>query len=354
MMRRMRSVLVAAWVGSTNLGDELVFASLAQKLRARSVDVIAMSSHPEVTVRDHHVRAVAAYDVRALNSADAVIFGGGGLLQNRTSAFNLPFHLARPVVARRCHTPVAAIGVGAGPIDGRVAHWLVRHGLVGVRPFTVRDDPSRRLLQQLGIDARTTADLVFGLNPPSRVEGDRVVVCLRPWSTDRQLLPVAARRPTTDEWFVAGAAHALDELAGRVGLPVQFVALQRDRDQALHEEVAGRMRSTVSCSTPTVHDVLAELASGAIVVSTRYHGVVGAALAGRPSVAIGYDPKVEALAHDLGPATRLVPWSADGIASLPEVACDVVTRADEAIEGRERLRARERGNDDALDDLLTR
>src|SRR5436190_859884 len=125
MMRSMRSVVVTAWIGSTNIGDELVFASLAGKLRARSVDIIAVSRHPSATERDHETHAIGHFDLRAawrsVSSADAMIFGGGGLLQNRTSTFNLPYHLALPVVARRRQRPLAAIGVGAGPIDGGVA-----------------------------------------------------------------------------------------------------------------------------------------------------------------------------------------------------------------------------------------
>src|SRR5438270_11888086 len=124
MMRTMRSVLVTAWVGSTNVGDELVFASLARKLRARSIDVVAVSLDLDATVRDHEVRAAGHLDLialaRMLSSVDAVIVGGGGLLQNSTSPFNLPYHLARPVVARLRTRPVAAIGIGAGPIDARV------------------------------------------------------------------------------------------------------------------------------------------------------------------------------------------------------------------------------------------
>ena len=48
----------------------------------------------------------------------------------------------------------------------------------------------------------------------------------------------------------------------------------------------------------------------------RYHGVVGATLAGRPSVGIGYDPKVGALTADVGPAARFVPWTPNGLTSM--------------------------------------
>ena len=356
-MRRMRSVLVAAWIGSTNLGDELVFASLARKLRARSVDIIAVSLRPSATERDHRVAAVSHRSARELwrsvNSADAVIFGGGGLLQNRTSAFNVPYHLARPVVARMRQRRLAGIGLGVGPLDGVVADRLVRVGLATARPITVRDERSFLRLRRLGIDSVATADLAFGLDPPVTVAGDRVVVCLRPWSAQRRLLPVGARTPATDEWFAEHAATALDDVANRLGLPVHFVALQRDRDHPLHERIAGHMHASVSFATPGVHDVLDEIACGAVVVSMRYHGVVGAALAGRPSIAIGYDPKVEALAHDLGAAVHLVPWSARGLAGVPDAASSVSTRAEAAVEARERMRARERGNDTAIDQLLT-
>src|SRR5260221_13266838 len=103
MMRRMRSVLVSAWIGSTNIGDELVFSSLVHKLRSREIEVIAASVDADATVRDHGVRAVGHLDAialaRTLSSVDSMIIGGGGLLQNSTSPFNVPYHLARPAVA---------------------------------------------------------------------------------------------------------------------------------------------------------------------------------------------------------------------------------------------------------------
>jgi polysaccharide pyruvyl transferase WcaK-like protein len=86
----------------------------------------------------------------------------------------------------------------------------------------------------------------------------------------------------------------------------------------------------------------------------RYHGIVAATLAGRPSVAIGYSPKVDAIAGELGDACWLVPWTREGIAVIHSAARAVAPHADRAIEGREQLRAREKINDDAIDELLTR
>ena len=356
-MRAVRSVLVSAWVGSTNIGDELVFSSLVRKLHARDISITAVSIDAETTERDHEVRAIGHVDLRAqigvLSRVDAVILGGGGLLQDTTSPWNLPYHLARPVVARRRGRRVAAIGIGAGPLDRGVGRWLVRRGLRDVRPITVRDDHSRDLLADVGIQARTTADLAFGLDPVAAGPADCLVACLRPWSGARHLLPAGIRRSNVPEWFVDEAAAALDRAATALGVPVHFVALQRDRDHRVHEQIAGRMHSTVTFATPNVRDVLREISRGAVVVSMRYHGIVGATLAGRPSVAIGYAPKVDALAVELGAASRLVPWSPRGLASVADAAQDVAPHSEDAQEGRELLRARERGNDDAIDELLS-
>jgi polysaccharide pyruvyl transferase CsaB len=290
-----------------------------------------------------------------MRAADAVIVGGGGLLQDETSPFNLPYHLLRPIVGRVLRRPVGAIGLGAGPVDTRLGRGLVRHGLRGVAPVTVRDDESRQVLQRLGIAARTTADLAFGLPVPVAGPADRLVVCLRPWSPARRLMPVGSRRvDPTPPWFVPAAARALDSAADALGLPVHFVALQADRDHPLHEAIARTMRTPATLASPGVHDVVDEVARGAVVVSMRYHGIVAATLAGRPSVAVGYSPKVDALAHDIGRAARALPWSGEGIAAIPDALRAIAANGADALEARERLRARERGNDDAIDDLLRR
>ncbi len=86
--------VVAAWVGSTNLGDELVFSVLRRLLADRGVEAAVPSLDPVGTAAAHQVEAFGHLDPRGLRrhlqSADARVFGGGGLLQNETSIWNLP------------------------------------------------------------------------------------------------------------------------------------------------------------------------------------------------------------------------------------------------------------------------
>jgi polysaccharide pyruvyl transferase CsaB len=341
-------VLVAGWIGSTNLGDELVFAGLRAKLAARGAEVVAVSEDPAGTARAHRVAAVAGRNpaavLAAAGRADALVLGGGGLLQDETSVLNLPYHLARVWAARARRTPFAAVGVGAGRLDTAVGRRLVTRSLRGarLRGVSVRDAGSAALLARLGVpDVVTAADLALGLPPPDEAPEDAVSVCLRP----------AVRSTALPDPLVVALAQALDQLAAD-GLAVRFVAFQADRDDAVHRQVAARMRAPAELCTPGLDEILREVARGRAVVAMRYHAGVAAVLAGRPAVLIDYSPKVGSLAVELGPGGCRLGLDPADLASVPVAVGAVLGHPGAVAEARDRLRERERGNDLVLDRLL--
>lgn len=357
-------VLVAGWIGSTNLGDELVLAGLLCHLRALGVTPVALSVDPAATGRDHGVEAVRSGGPAALlaaaGSCDVLVLGGGGLLQDETSPFNLPFHLARTWAAAVRRLPRAGVGLGAGRLDTTLGRALVRASLRAT-PVSVRDAPSADLLASLGLPRPVVAaDLALALPDVQTPAKDRVVVCLRPWAGGGALLPasVRARLAGTRDGAAApdpalqATAHELDRLHDATGLVPHLVALQPDRDGPLHDAVAARMTGPVSTARPDLAALPGEVGSGRVVVAMRYHGALCAVLAARPAVLVGYSPKVDALAAELGPAGRLLPWRADGLAGAVESVRAVLGR--DTGEARERLRARGRGNRDVLASLLER
>lgn len=348
-----RRCIVAAWIGSPNLGDELVFAALARQLRKRGIEPVALSVDPDQTAADQGVAAEhrrSALTGRAATGATAL--GGGGLLQDETSTLNLDLHLSPVVAARMRKEAIVGVGLGAGRLSTRSGRWRVRHALAGV-PLAVRDAASADLLEEIGLPRPTVAaDLSLSLPEPEVEPADRIVVALRPWSGRRHRIPARFRRHTVDEAFVAGTARSLDALSGATGLPVHFVAFDAPKDDPLHRAVAERMRATTTLTCPNVSDVVDEVAASRLVVSMRYHGGMAAVLGGRPSLLVGYSAKVESLAADIGPGSAGLRFDAGGLGNLTAAAATVLDRGDDVLAARERLRGREQGNGGVLDHLV--
>jgi polysaccharide pyruvyl transferase WcaK-like protein len=220
---------------------------------------------------------------------------------------------------------------------------------------TVRDDASARTLLRAGVrDARVTADIALSLPAPRVAPADAITACLRPWRAGRGRLPVAARagRDITPDAAVDRMARGLDAAAAALGVPVRLVTLQRGWDDLLHARVAARLRAPVTVLRPPPERVIAEIAASRVVVAMRYHAAVAAILAGRPAAVIGYAPKMAAIAAEMGPAARFVAWTPEAMDGLADAVLGVTDRDHGLPDVLAGLRARERGNDAALDDLL--
>lgn len=351
-------VVVAGWIGSTNLGDELVYTALRQQLAARGADAVAISTDPAATAAAHGTAAIPHADPRAwwraLGGAAGLVFGGGALLQDETSRWNVPYHLSRVATARARRARVVAVGLDGGRLYA-TSRLAVRAVLAGV-PIGARDAATVADLRALGLDARLTADLALSLPAPEVAPRDEVVVSLRPRNVSSGWRPASGswRQGLPDEQQLRSVAAALADLARGLGCTLRFVAFQADRDGVLHDQLADRVEGVeVVTVRPGVTDVLDEVARGRLVVAMRYHAAIAGLLAGRPVLASAYSRKVAALALDAPRTIRRldVPLSRIGVADAGELLAvgDDVRRDERNV-----LVARERGNGQLLDDLLFR
>lgn len=354
---RRDEVLVASWLGSTNLGDELLFTALARQLRARGLEPVGISTDLAATAATHGVAALPHLDARGwwdvARSYRRLVFGGGGLLQDESSRWNVPYHLARVAVGRAAGARTVAVGLGGGTL-----HAPSRAAVVAALrsvPIGARDGATVEQLRALGCrDVRLTADLAFSLPPLSVPPRDELVISLRPRNVG------GGWRPAGSNWRhglpsgpqVTALARTFGELGRALGLSLRFVALQTDRDGPLHDAIAGEVTGVdVASVRPTVATLLDEVARGRLVVGMRFHAAVAGLLAGRPVLAAPYSSKVAELAADAprtvrqlqGPLTRIT-----------------AREAEEALGGSDDQRAaelaalvaRERGNGALLDRLL--
>ena len=352
-------MFVNAWVGAGNLGDELLFERLCDRLRDNGVEqVTTVSIDPADTARRH--RGVTAVTPRqlfrslaAIRAADLMIVGPGGILQDDTSPWSLPYQLHRPMLARLVDTPIAGYGLGAGPLRRRSSGRLLRLGLGSAESLLVRDDPSAELLQERGLDPTATADLVVATETPAVEPADRIVVCLRPHTPGGAFLPVRWQTDAFDTDRIAAIAAALDSAAAANRLTTAFVAFEPHRDHPLHEAVAARMTTPAETITPDTDTLLTEVARSRLVVATRFHAGIAALVGRRPAVLVGYAPKVCSLAARLGGIYPLITDSIAGFAALPAASEQALAAEPSRIEAElGRLRAAEAINADHLRRVL--
>ena len=188
---------------------------------------------------------------------------------------------------------------------------MVRRSLSAALAVTVRDRPSLTTLRRLGLDPVLAADPVLTL-PVEPVAPDRLVVALRrsvPRPEDRQpgcflraavkaLIPAPIGcRPWPPPW--TGPPQPLDWYHGSSPCsgPVTIFSTSKWRHDVHPERADGtRPRRRHGRDRP-------RRGSGGDALPRQ----VAALAAGRPSVLIGYSPKVAALAAEAAPATSLLP-----------------------------------------------
>jgi polysaccharide pyruvyl transferase CsaB len=334
--RRTRVVLLG-WYGSDNTGDEALAQVITDELRRRGfADLVALSTNPERTSQRLGIESRPRLlfhpsTLAALRGASALILGGGGLLQDGTSVYNLPVYAAYALVARLLGLKLIGWGLGAELLHTLLGRLLVRFIVHSSAYFSVRDEVTLRLLERAGVDASrvtVTADPAVLLaerapigQPPG---GERPVVMLslrhlpviRPGLNLAYLLPVSVRLRFGLEWkqepgrvegLVEAAARAIAAAVEELGADVVLLPLWANRDEEVLELVARQAeRMGVSPERilraepqPGPAELAGYVAKAGLLVSMRLHALVFGMTRGVPAIALSYAHKVRGFMREM-------------------------------------------------------
>jgi polysaccharide pyruvyl transferase CsaB len=303
--RRPRIFLVG-YYGTANLGDEAIREAIEAAARALDVEVANFAVRGPGRGDPREVRSSPgswrAY-VAAIRRADRVVIGGGGVLKDE--GLRLPVDLlATALLARLLRRRVTLLAVGVGPFYSRIGRWLIAAVARLARVRTVRDEASAVALRGLGVGGvEVGADPVLAMTAPrpaggsDRPAGRRAIVGLRPWflkDPEPEARRAAFRRAVAD-----GLRPLID-----AGWELELAALywSRDRDEAAAlARLLGAGASVSIPEAPSDWEALVASTAGAdLVIAMRYHCVAAGVAAGRPVLALAYEPKVRSLATELG------------------------------------------------------
>ncbi len=359
-------ILLSGYYGFGNLGDEALLHVIVEQLRARRPGAIidVLSGDPARTAGAYGVEATPRWSVghvkEAIERADVVLSGGGGLLQSVTSLRSLLYYANIIRAAVRAGKPTMVFAQSVGPLDfwGRM---VVRNFCGGIAAATVRDERSRALMASLvpNVAVERTADPVF-LFEPAGEPLDLAAEGLA--DDDAPLVVVSVRKWQGGETTAQTMTTVVDRLAGRYGARVAFLPLGGPPDAEVSTTIIRRCASTpVLLPDYPLGQAAQVIGRASLVIGMRLHALIIAARLGVPFLAIPYDPKIAALLEDLRYPAR--PLFVPGEPAPPP--SEIAARIDDAWARRDALAAHLREvrpeierlaerNFDVLNELLTR
>lgn len=324
--------LLSGYYGFGNLGDDALLEVIVSQLKTRhpyaTIDVL--SAKPDETAHQLHVEATPRWESKAVRSAiqraDAVLSGGGGLLQNATSLRSLAYYanIIRGGIRARRATMIFAQSIGPLDFFGKA---VVRECCKGLSAATVRDTRSQSLLSSLlpSVSVERTADPVF-LYDAQEEAVDLSSEGLGPQSDP--LAVVSVRKATGMRERLDVVARAVDRLSEMHGVRVAFLPLGGAPDAEISTMIIRKCRSAPvllpECSLARAANVIR---NARVVIGMRLHALILAARYGVPFLAIPYDPKVSALCRDLDyPMPPLFALEPSGTKPEPEETDGLIDR----------------------------
>jgi polysaccharide pyruvyl transferase CsaB len=298
--------VISGYYGYHNLGDDGILWAIHRQLASLScpVELTVLSRHPKETAQKYGLRAVPRFSplglFRAISRCDVMIFGGGSLLQDRTSARSLRYYLGVIRIAQLLKKPVFLYANGIGPLDRPSSRKRVKKTLSRCQRITLRDQDSKEELQSMGLETSlVTGDPAFALTPVDQDQAWQELYALGV-PENVPLIGISVRQaqgldPT--EFAELG-----DRIYRELGRTVVFLVMQDPEDRVLSQKIQESMTApSYLVETPyRPETMLGIIGCLDALVSLRLHTLIFAAKERVPMVGCVYDPKVTAFLKMLG------------------------------------------------------
>jgi polysaccharide pyruvyl transferase CsaB len=299
-------LLLAGYLGCGNLGDDAILMGLSEGLRHEDFELSMLSGAPEETFRNYGIPSVPRRDLRAVQAAiercDALVFPGGSVFQDVTSAASPAYYSTLVRKAKKAGKPVLLLGQGVGPLRGFKGKRFAVAAFNAADAIVVRDPGSATTLRNLGVKrpVRVGADMSFLMSPPKEVAGDFQVGSMKTVGISPR--PVARTGKTVQKLF-----GDLSRLLFQANVMPVLIEMDRNEDGPLIYEISkiqgGKVPDIRKLETPMqVQQRMARMES---VIAMRLHAGILAANVGVPPLMVSYDPKVAAFAKMLEFGTAL-------------------------------------------------
>jgi polysaccharide pyruvyl transferase CsaB len=290
-------VLLCGYYGYGNLGDETLLSVIIRELRRRkpSVRICVLSANPRKTAAYHMVDAVNRFDFsgieRKMKKTKLFMFGGGSLLQDRTSNRSLSYYIHMLRLAKKNGVKIAIFANGIGPILREKNKKRVHDVLSLSDMLSLRDSRSWEFCKSCCSDKnpRLTFDpaILVSDEMVSASAGDFFVVI------PKRTIPDSGEK----------LKNAVLHIKKNRGLRPVFVSLFAAEDRGYAENLAHDCDAEC-ISFSDAEACISYLSQARFLVSSRLHGLVYATAACLPMLAFTDDTKLLSYMETIGLGER--------------------------------------------------
>ncbi len=327
-MRKRSGVVISGYYGFNNAGDEAVCAALVQEIRKTLVNVkiTVLSADPKKTSSEYGVESIGRNNIfaifSALRSCKLFISGGGSLLQNATGINSVFFYGAMLSLAKLAGARCMIAAQGLGPLNGKFARYLSRNAINKAEIAAWRDEESLALAKKIGATKprhKLSCDPVLIWKPFKCKKRDdtakkTIAFCMRPW-----------------KGFAPSAIANVCDCLSRLDYNILLVPFYQGQDDVLCREISDMMLNTpIIAKIDTIkraQSVYRALCEADIVVAMRLHALIMAEAINLTSIAISYDPKIDAFCKRSG---AIIHSTADSI-NTEKLISDIKAAAEKPV-----------------------
>lgn len=325
-------ICILAFIGSENTGDEAILYSIISKIKNPQNLIRIFSSNSKKTktlledLYDKNLEIINIRNhkkvIRKIVESDILICGGGGIIQDQTSFYNLPFFLFRVLFAKMLRKKIVFYGIGVGPLYSKFSKILTKFVLNQSEVITVRDKESKKTLIDCGVKSnlvKVTADPAVSLGKISKKDAQSLlrkqginlnkkimVICLRQWFAIYRLIPVklvkkfniqTKKDKLKYEYFIKEISDFLEYCENKLKFQLVFLPFWKERDNKVHKKVSKLIKNKDNIFILEKYynplEIKGIISTADFILGMRLHSIIFASTEKRNFLAINYSPKVK-------------------------------------------------------------
>ncbi|MBP3918318.1 MAG: polysaccharide pyruvyl transferase CsaB [Clostridia bacterium] len=296
--------LFCGYYGFRNMGDDSLLRAMISNIQRIDPDarITVMSKNPSETRAIYGTHAIHRFSpfavLHAMRHGKLLIFGGGNLLQDGSSARSLLYYTAILHAAKRCGLKIMVYANGIGPLHLEKSKKAAAKALSLADCITLREQDSVTECQKLGVQCPVislTADPAFTLKEADPTWIARI--CTRFGIQEHKKYFVIALRDFKNhaQENIRCVAEICDEIHKRWDLTPIFLPMHDPLDRAVNRETAALCTcETVFLEGLTGSEMLGILRRMEFVAAMRLHTLIYSTAVGTPSMGLVYDRKLRA------------------------------------------------------------